>query len=852
MPEDRLKKELFVPIRDAILAVKPDSDIYQLSPVFKKFTDRHIIKLDYNENDRVFKDDIAHAGKFRRPERVAINRKFGQIYRLQTAKKADDISSGAVTEALANDLSRIMGVPTQDLRIVRGKYSDGHPKIMLEAKFADGYKDFESGFIKNGQIVKPKNYQYELEKLGKYKAFFLVTADRDGIGSRGQNKGFAKGKFFAIDPGHSLEGNGKYLTVEDNLSFKDTFGYSTKPRFNNFSVFDDDTRFAKLQGVVMLREVKNSGAVENLFREYKRAFNPLERGISSAESELRKKIITDIESKEKEFNYSLQKILNVSDSQLHLYDDLSIDGPQTQQNAIETIENLEKLTSPTTWVSKDGTVPLEHLQVLPESRVAWNAHVDGDNIVYNCDEPLSLSARKMLEAVAVSAHGELKIAADGTATLKVSRENREAFFKALSEENVMKLTHAEEAAARKFGGNGLLEAKNYKSPLIEKTPVNNRHGNGFVIPDTLTIMVRGVKSTLVKKQYETMIKETLASECPKSVEELKAVLEARIDKGNSIIRDVLHGKGYIHKCTPRNAACMVLALHAISMTKGEYLERGSFSIEDPDGRLYQWLNTSKELYLRTSTHAKTYHHDYVDGHMNMPRGFDIPSGMGGLFGDMKTFHFFAVPGIEHPQQSRRLFLKPETHGIYHSTIKAEEIEKSLAPGMQTRPTVDGDWRETLLHCGSLLTSISRLGESDGNRKENVPKTILKVMNEAKEQLQGEGFAEYAQILDRKVGDGNGGLRVLAENIQSILRIEADKLRQEQEGDLFSSNLKQIKMVGALTSIFAAINDFIDQPEDNEEQQMVNQANAPQKYARGGNQYNRIGNEVMIESYDMQL
>lgn len=136
MPEDRLKKELFVPIRDAILAVKPDSDIYQLSPVFKKFTDRHIIKLDYNENDRVFKDDIAHAGKFRRPERVAINRKFGQIYRLQTAKKADDISSGAVTEALANDLSRIMGVPTQDLRIVRGKYSDGHPKIMLEAKFA--------------------------------------------------------------------------------------------------------------------------------------------------------------------------------------------------------------------------------------------------------------------------------------------------------------------------------------------------------------------------------------------------------------------------------------------------------------------------------------------------------------------------------------------------------------------------------------------------------------------------------------------------------------------------------------------------------------------------------------------
>ena len=80
----------------------------------------------------------------------------------------------------------------------------------------------EAGFIKDGRIVPPKGQS--VEKLGKYKAFFLVTADRDAGGRRGPNKGFANGTFFAIDPGHSLEGNAKYLKISDDLSFTDTYG----------------------------------------------------------------------------------------------------------------------------------------------------------------------------------------------------------------------------------------------------------------------------------------------------------------------------------------------------------------------------------------------------------------------------------------------------------------------------------------------------------------------------------------------------------------------------------------------------------------------------------------------------
>ncbi len=462
-PKD-LKKLLFVQIREAVMNIRPGNADFDRSPVFRNFTDRHIVKLDYNEKDRLIKHGVAHAGSFRRPERIA-TRPFGRIYRIQSAQSADVISAGAVTEALANDLSRIMGVPTQDLRIVRGQYSDGHPKIMLEAKFAEGYQDMERGFIKDGQAVKPAGYGDELEKLGKYKGFFMLMADRDAVGLHGQNKGFVHGKFFAIDPGHSLEGNGRFLEVSDNFSFKDNYGFSIKPRFKNFSVFDDDTRFAKFSGVAAIRDKFRSGEIGRLFDQYRAAFDPDEEGISEAEQTLRRRIIGDIGAKQRELNESVAKLLNVADSQLRLYDELSADGPETQEKAIETIENLEKLTSPTTWVSPNGTVALEHLSVIPESRVPWNAHVDGDAIVYHCDQPLSEAAKANLQRLAANSGGTVAIADDGTCSITVNRENRDRFFAAFSEKNVQTLTHTEEAAARRTGSSGLHEARGYVSAL---------------------------------------------------------------------------------------------------------------------------------------------------------------------------------------------------------------------------------------------------------------------------------------------------------------------------------------------------------------------------------------------------
>ena len=62
-----VKRELFAQIRDAVMGVKKGDDFYLFSPIFKHFDERHIMKLDYNEGDRVFTKEAAHAGTFQRP-----------------------------------------------------------------------------------------------------------------------------------------------------------------------------------------------------------------------------------------------------------------------------------------------------------------------------------------------------------------------------------------------------------------------------------------------------------------------------------------------------------------------------------------------------------------------------------------------------------------------------------------------------------------------------------------------------------------------------------------------------------------------------------------------------------------
>ena len=766
------KLYLFSQIRDGVMNVDPKDDFYMMSPIFKHFSDRAIVKLDYNESDKFSKGDSAHAGTFMRPERVAVGRKMGQIYRFQTRATADKISAGAVTEALANDLTRIAGVPSQELEIVRGEYSDGHPKLMLAAKFANGYKDMEAGFLKDGRIVAPGSQK--LESLGKYKAFFLLTADRDGVGKRGQNKGFVNGKFFAIDPGHSLEGNGKYLEIADDFSFKDTYGRSSKPRFNNFSVFDDDTRFAKLTGLVQLRETARSGAFDKLFADYKAAFNPEAPDLSDAEKALRTKICADIDAKKIEFDTQLRRLLDIGGMQLELYDRLAADGPAMQEKAINTLSHLEMLTSPTTWVSKHGKVALNHLEVRPETRIPWRAGVDGDNIVFHCDKPLDGSLVSLIETITRGTGANYTYDESGVSRIVVPKADADRFFAAISEENVQKLTHPEEYSARKTGGDPLKTARDYKPITFSPVPPPGKQLTADRLPDFIDFPdLEGRIVRFPKIHYQQLATVNFDPTAPRSVGQLRAFLEARVRRGEEILNAVRDGDVYRFEPSTDNIVCLTHALHALALRQGQYMYRGAFSVADPDGNLARWLDRADGLYARASTHAQPYHSMMVDGHRNEARGYDVPEGMRGLLNGMRTFHYFTIPDTDHLEDAggsgprRRLYLKCETFGVFVNKISSANAKASITPDMKTRGYQVGDVIESFAHGMSLLNSFWTPKEAPGIQKENLLEAQKRVIDDAERNLVGAGLHELAEkLISRGVRDG-AGIRLLLENVGDI-------------------------------------------------------------------------------------
>lgn len=425
-----LKAQHFVAIRDAAMAGAGN---------VRRLTERHIVKLDYNENDRRVRHGAAHIGHFRLPVRNAIKGgafkgAFFRTFRLTTANEA---SAGAVAEALANDLTRAMGAQTQELSLVKGRYSDGHEKLMLVSKFAHGYRDFDGNFLQDGRLVPGRDAAGNVvqpEDIGRYKAMFLLLADRDAVGSHGQNKGLVNGHFFAIDPGHSLEGNGAALEIHDDFSFKDTQGGVFEKRFLNFSVFDDSNRSEKLKGMVAIRNARREFTF--IFNEYAARF-PVNGGGDQA---LNQTIQTRIREMRSEFTEQYDRMMGVFGEQIDVYDHFvepTTGDDTTACRVIDAVENLERLTSPTVATSKHGEVQLRHLEVTPETRVPWKVRVAPDGaVVYSCDrlpEGRKPLLENMLQGAGVT---EVEAGTDGSFTFTVPQANLPAFLGAFTEDAV--------------------------------------------------------------------------------------------------------------------------------------------------------------------------------------------------------------------------------------------------------------------------------------------------------------------------------------------------------------------------------------------------------------------------------
>ncbi len=356
--------------------------------------------------------------------------------------------------------------------------------------------------------------------------------------------------------------------------------------------------------------------------------------------------------------------------------------------------------------------------------------------------------------------------------------------------------------------------------LAVKTAIDNFNASKFVanLPETLDVDVGCETFTFDKWHYKRIVSNTPPAECPRSLDELRQLLSGRISRGREIIRDVLAGNGANHAATSANVADMTLALHAAALRHGEKLPDGSFSVADPDGRLAQWLDTSSEVYIRTSSHIKGYQRMQVDGHLNMPRGIDIPEGKNGLMAGMRTVHYGTVPDLDHLDTggsgpNRRLFLKCETFGVWHNTISKDEINRSKSPGMTTRAAREGDWGESLSHMFSFIATRGADATAGGARKEHMTRRVKAALETSVANLKAAGRKDLAAMLEEG-GVKKAGARRLLHNLDRAVA------RSPEDATLR----------GAVAMIFKAVADDAE--------------------GLAGDLANRLGNEIMLETPDL--
>lgn len=522
-----------------------------------------------------------------------------------------------------------------------------------------------------------------------------------------------------------------------------------------------------------------------------------------------------------------EEVLRLGTMRYELYLALETSPKTVRRGALMTLSNLERLFSPTTWVNKERTEQLEHLKVSSKDRVSWKAGVDGNAIVFHCDKPLSYQACTMLHSIAKNSGAALEYDAMGVTRLVVPKENAERFFSVFTEEKVQQLTHREEYEARRgLGGDPLQLAKTYRPGAVQHPYRSEKPMSASELPEQLDVELNGQVLLLPKIHYEDMATTNSRIGRPGSVGDLRMLMLSRINRGNEILRSLLAGNMFQYEATTENAAALTIALHVAALKKGEFMYRGSFSVADPNGHIARWLDMNPEIYLRTSTHAKYYQEMRVDGHLNMPRGLDVPTGMGGLLNGMRTFHYFTIPDTDHLQDEgrgsgpkRRVFIKCETYGIFYSTAHAHPFRKreAMTANMQTRAYQLGDVIESIQHSASLITSFFRSKSAEGIRKEDIPKEISAIIKNAEDALKANGYGKFADKVLKGVFQG-GGIRLFTDNFAREITnlVEHSPRLGDEVADVLKPYLQDI---------------------DNALRQLSGQVE------------NRMGNEIMLDAED---
>ena len=292
------------------------------------------------------------------------------------------------------------------------------------------------------------------------------------------------------------------------------------------------------------------------------------------------------------------------------------------------------------------------------------------------------------------------------------------------------------------------------------------------MPQSVSVSVNGQTVNIMREQFEPMIMSLPESQRQAAVTNLQQTLSQRVRDGLRLMDTVLTSPTPPPLPPPSNGqvAAVGLALYALANQQGDTFTNGSFSVADPDGRLAKWLDSSPDVYIRSSTHLKAYQHDLVDGHRNMQRGIDIPEGVDtGLPNGHRTILYGTIPERTQPDGTtvpRRLFVKTESAGCRISTASLNPIgvSKATSTGMTIRSVHLSDISEMFSHLISWGGSRGLQGIASA-RKEHFPKAVNDAYKDAVKALSKiPGGKAVVKILENRAPTEGGGMCVLRDNI----------------------------------------------------------------------------------------
>lgn len=404
--------------------------ISHLMHINRKFYKRHYLKLDYNEPDPDGKVRIDYE---KAHGRTALSK---SIHRSSTAGTPREKNLGAVMEALSNDIFTVLGFGGQKLRLIPGKYQDGTDKLVLDGTHVEGEKgeafstlhgQIKYGRIENNQLrgEDGKLYPIDTRQLGQSKIKALLMADRDKVGSEGDNIGYVVENGVAIikniDPGKSQERPPSFSQDMRPVTPQDA-GAAARLRYFFQKIFFDIAFF--FAGKTDRMTQKNihtdfsfdfaTGTIKNVFLGKYPNFTIFDDTKLSEKMEGMRVIISRWDEVMKVFDEYIEEFTKPDSPNLNFKEELYLAKKRLQERKVyleevfaerlklndrelDFLQNIETLPSKTfSTVGKKGELKLKHLGIDPAGRKEFHMvkATDGGHV-------LTFTGKDKKEAAAV-------------------------------------------------------------------------------------------------------------------------------------------------------------------------------------------------------------------------------------------------------------------------------------------------------------------------------------------------------------------------------------------------------------------------------------------------------------------